>query len=55
MDFFESQDSARRNTKFLILLFVLAVLSLVVLSNLMLFALMNFSGGEAPGSAITMT
>ena len=50
MDFFESQDSARRNTKFLILLFVLAVLSLVVLSNLMLFALMNFSGGEAPGS-----
>lgn len=34
MDFFEQQEKARRNTGLLILLFVLAVLSLVVLTNL---------------------
>ncbi len=40
MDFFAAQDDARRKTRWLILLFVLAILSLVVLTNLfiMLFA-----------------
>ena len=37
MDFFESQDIARRNTRLLLFLFTLAVLSLVVLSNLLVF------------------
>ncbi|WP_456412168.1 M48 family metallopeptidase [Thiolapillus sp.] len=40
MDFFSAQDDARRKTRWLIFLFVLAILSLVVLTNLfiMLFA-----------------
>lgn len=42
MDFFESQDLARRNTKLLLLLFFLAVASLVILTNLLVFAFINF-------------
>jgi len=42
MDFFESQDIARRNTKLLLLLFFLAVASLVILTNLLVFAFINF-------------
>ena len=40
MDFFSAQDQARRKTRWLIFLFVVAILSLVVLTNLfiMLFA-----------------
>ena len=47
MDFFQSQDIARRNTKLLVVLFSLAVLSLILLSNLMIFALINISGERA--------
>jgi len=39
MNFFESQDSARRNTGRLILLFALAVISLVVITNVLVMAL----------------
>tara|TARA_B110000305_G_scaffold87228_1_gene98330 strand:- start:2056 stop:3948 length:1893 start_codon:yes stop_codon:yes gene_type:complete len=42
MDFFESQSLALRNTRFLLLLFLLAVASLIVLTNLLLFAFINF-------------
>ena len=42
MDFFESQDVARRNTKLLLVLFTLAVVSLIVLSNLLVFSIINF-------------
>jgi Zn-dependent protease with chaperone function/uncharacterized tellurite resistance protein B-like protein len=42
MDFFESQNLARRNTRFLLLLFLLAVASLIILTNLLVFALVNF-------------
>ena len=42
MGFFESQDIARRNTKLLLLLFFLAVASLVILTNLLVFAFINF-------------
>lgn len=42
MNFFESQDIARRKTRFLLFLFFLAVLSLVVLTNLLVLALINF-------------
>ena len=34
MDFFAAQDQARRNTRWLLLLFGCAVLALIVLSNL---------------------
>lgn len=42
MDFFESQNLARRNTRYLLLLFFLAVASLVILTNLLVFAFVNF-------------
>ena len=35
MDFFESQDTAKRNTTRLVVMFILAVLSLIVLTNLL--------------------
>ena len=40
MDFFSAQDDARRKTRWLVFLFVLAILSIVILTNLfiMLFA-----------------
>ncbi len=43
MDFFEAQDESRRNTKLLVIFFVLAVLSIVLLTNLLLFAVWQFS------------
>ncbi len=42
MNFFEAQDSARRSTTLLILLFVLAIVFLLVLSNLLVFELLYF-------------
>jgi Zn-dependent protease with chaperone function/uncharacterized tellurite resistance protein B-like protein len=42
MNFFESQDIARRNTKLLLVLFALAVLSLIALTNVMVFVFINF-------------
>ncbi|MGR8953217.1 MAG: hypothetical protein ACU83V_12510 [Gammaproteobacteria bacterium] len=35
MDFFTAQDHARRNTGWLVLFFLLAVISLIVLTNLL--------------------
>ncbi|MCU7958889.1 MAG: M48 family metallopeptidase [gamma proteobacterium symbiont of Bathyaustriella thionipta] len=50
MDFFSAQDQARSSTGKLVLLFVMAVLSLVVLSNFLLMAGMTFASGvENPG------
>lgn len=43
MNFFEAQDRARRNTGGLILLFVLAVLGLIVLTNLLLIGVLVYS------------
>lgn len=42
MNFFEAQDSARRSTSLLILLFVLAVVALLVLSNFIVFEFLYF-------------
>ncbi|MFP6795027.1 MAG: M48 family metallopeptidase [Pseudomonadales bacterium] len=42
MDFFEAQNLARRNTRFLLLLFILAVASLIILTNLLIFVFVNF-------------
>lgn len=43
MNFFQYQDEARRNTKLLITLFLLAVVSLILLTNLLVFLFINFS------------
>lgn len=37
MNFFQQQDNARKNTRWLVVLFILAVLSLIALTNLFLF------------------
>ena len=42
MNFFEAQDSARRSTTVLVLMFVLAVAGLLVLSNLIVFELLYY-------------
>jgi len=43
MDFFAAQDDARRKTRWLIVLFVLAILSLVVLTNLFIMLFVEYS------------
>ena len=42
MDFFQAQDEAHRNTKSLVLFFALAVLSLIVITNLLVMVLFGF-------------
>ncbi len=42
MDFFQAQDSARRNTRSLVLFFAMAVLSLIVITNLLVMVLFGF-------------
>ena len=51
MNFFESQDAAKRNTGKLIMLFSLAVLSLVVMANLLVMLAFGLLGEE--GSSIS--
>ncbi len=41
MNFFKSQDVARKNTRYLVVLFLLAILSLVVLTNLLVIVIFN--------------
>ena len=43
MNFFEAQDRARKNTAWLVLLFALAVGGLIVLTNLLFFAVVVYS------------
>lgn len=50
MNFFESQDTARRNTKKLIVLFALAVISLIVITNLLVMVLLGFSSSGETGT-----
>ncbi|CAM5213746.1 M48 family metallopeptidase [Alishewanella longhuensis] len=45
-NFFQQQDLARRNTKILILLFMLAVLSLIVLTNVLVMLSFGFFQGQ---------
>jgi Zn-dependent protease with chaperone function len=42
MDFFQAQDSAQRNTTRLVIFFALAVLSLIVITNLLVMVLFGF-------------
>lgn len=46
VDFFKAQDQARRNTKLLVLLFGLAVLCLLLLTNLLLVITLGFVSTE---------
>lgn len=57
MNFFESQDIAKRNTGRLILLFSLAVISLIIITNLLVMVIFGFaqtSGEAVPGSALEL-
>lgn len=57
MNFFESQDVARRNTGRLILLFSLAVVSLIIITNLLVMIIFGFaqtSGEGVPGSTLEL-
>jgi len=51
MNFFESQDTARRNTGKLIFLFALAVLSLIVVTNLLVMIVFGFASSEMTSTA----
>ncbi len=44
MDFFAAQDSARRNTAGLVLYFILAVVTLIILTNLLIMGVMAWMG-----------
>ena len=55
MNFFESQDTAKRNTGKLISLFALAVLSLIVVTNLLVMALFSFGATSMTSMAATAT
>ncbi|MEQ8514894.1 MAG: M48 family metallopeptidase [Chromatocurvus sp.] len=46
MDFFARQDSARRNTRLLVILFTLAVVALILLANLLLGSFFWLSGDD---------
>ena len=44
MNFFQAQDKARRNTSWLIFLFFMAIISLVILTNLLLIGTFAYMG-----------
>lgn len=54
MNFFESQERARRKTGQLVFLFVLAMLSLVGLSNVLLFMVSNTNSADVGNTAISI-
>ena len=49
MDFFREQEIARRNTRLLTGLFVLAVLALIAITNLLFIGLLLFETEDDPG------
>jgi Zn-dependent protease with chaperone function len=50
MDFFSAQDTARQNTGRLVIFFTMAVLSLVVMTNLLVMAVFGYLGSQNPGA-----
>ncbi|MDP1771521.1 MAG: M48 family metallopeptidase [Methylobacter sp.] len=52
MNFFQSQDDARRKTRFLILMFMLAVVAIVAAVNLVITALIINVGDESGGAVL---
>lgn len=53
MDFFKAQDIARRNTSYLIFLFVLAIISLILLTNLLLIGTFAYMGTNESNSFLS--
>jgi len=53
MNFFQAQDSARRNTTRLVIFFTLAVLSLIVFTNLLVMVLFGFVEPGEQGVTLT--
>ena len=53
MDFFQSQHNAKRKTARLVLLFIAAVLSLIVITNLLVMIAFGLLGTGAVGSVST--
>jgi Zn-dependent protease with chaperone function len=51
MNFFESQDRARANTTRLVVLFALAVIALIVMTNLLVMVSMGFINADPSGAA----
>ena len=49
MDFFQAQDSARRNTTRLVIFFILAVLSLIAFTNLLVMVMFGFIEPDEQG------
>jgi len=54
MNFFESQDRVRRNTAKLVILFVLAVITLVIMTNLLVMVTLGYINTEQLGSGETL-
>ncbi len=52
MDFFEAQDAAHRNTTRLVILFTLAVLSLILITNLLVMVLFGFLAPREEGVSL---
>src|SRR4030067_1411517 len=46
MNFFESQDRVRKNTALLVVLFVLAVVALIIMTNLLLMLVFGYINSE---------
>jgi Zn-dependent protease with chaperone function len=51
MDFFSAQDQARRNTGRLVLLFTMAVISMIVMTNFLVMAVFGFLERRGPAEA----
>ena len=54
MNFFKTQDKARKHTRWLIFLFILAVISLVALTNLLFISTMAFLGSNEEESFLSI-
>jgi Zn-dependent protease with chaperone function len=51
MNFFEHQDQARKKTGQLVFFFILAVVCLIVLTNLLVIGVLAYLGGVSPGDS----
>jgi len=54
MNFFQSQDTARQNTKRLVIFFILAVISLICITNLLVMLLFGFLGADQQELTLNM-
>ena len=54
MDFFQSQDNARKHTTRLVIFFLLAVLSLIILTNLLVMSIFGYLGSQMGDQALTI-